>query len=155
MVNPYLYLSTRKNRVSDQTTGRKRLYRTKSMREQATTLYFQARAPPTTAIAVTARAAPAFFTTSAYLARWTGTSIPSILSSHQSLSSVNPVELASEALRATCPRRGSKTMGLEAGLVISSYPAVIFTGSVKGVSLGPTGGRRVDRSGRANERKGW
>src|SRR5258706_7814437 len=104
------------------------------MREQATTFYLQARAPPTTGIAAVVGPARAFFTTSAYLARWTGTSIPSILSSHQSLSSVNPVELASEALRATRPCRGSKSMGLEAGLVVSSYPAGIFTGSVKGVS---------------------
>ena len=34
------------------------------------------------------------------------------------------------------PCQGLKTTGLEAGLVSSSYPAEIFTGSVKVVSLG-------------------
>ena len=39
------------------------------------------------------------------------------------------------------PCRGLKTIGLEAGLVSSLYPAEIFTGSVKVVSLGAMDGR--------------
>lgn len=132
-----VYLSSHKNRVSKQSPGEKRPSRTQSTSRHPSR-HLQARAPPTTATA----GAGALLSTSAYLARWTGTSIPSILSSHQSLSSVNPVELASESLRAKCPRLASKSIGFETGLVISSYPAESLTGSANEVSLVPAGGRR-------------
>ena len=117
--------------------GAKNVYieRNQTSKQAGRNLHLQARAPPTTGLVA---GAGALFSTSAYLARGTETSIPSIFSSHQSLSSVNPVELASEPLRATCPRRGSKSMGFEAGLVTSSYPAESLTGSANEVSLGPT-----------------